>query len=40
VNAPVMDRAAAAPISRGESPYERAVREAVARERKAERSAS
>ncbi len=40
VNAPVLDRAAAAPISRGESPYERAVREAMAQERKAERSAS
>jgi crossover junction endodeoxyribonuclease RuvC len=40
VNAPVLDRAAAAPIARGESPYERAVREAMARERKAERSAS
>jgi crossover junction endodeoxyribonuclease RuvC len=39
-NAPVLDRAAAAPIARGESPYERAVREAMARERKAERSAS
>ncbi len=40
VNAPVLDRSAAAPITRGESPYERAVREAVALERKAERSAS
>ncbi len=40
VNAPVMDRAAAAPIERGESGYERAVREALARDRKAQRSAS
>ncbi len=40
VNAPVMDRAAAAPIERGETAYERAVREALARDRKAERSAS
>ena len=34
--APVMDRAAVAPIARGESSYERAVREALARDRKAE----
>ena len=33
--APVMDRAAVAPMTRGESPYERAVREALARDRKA-----
>jgi crossover junction endodeoxyribonuclease RuvC len=33
--APVMDRAAAAPITRGETPYERAVREALIRDRKA-----
>ena len=33
--APVMDRAAVAPIARGESSYERAVREALARDRKA-----
>ena len=33
--AAVMDRAAVAPITRGESPYERAVREALARDRKA-----
>jgi crossover junction endodeoxyribonuclease RuvC len=34
VNAGVLDRAAVAPIQRGETPYERAVREAVAAERK------
>jgi crossover junction endodeoxyribonuclease RuvC len=39
-NASVLDRAANAPIQRGESGYERAVREAIARDRKAERSAS
>jgi len=39
-NAAVMDRAAVAPIQRGESSYDRAVREAIARERKAQRSAS
>jgi crossover junction endodeoxyribonuclease RuvC len=39
-NAAVMDRAAVAPIQRGESSYDRAVREAIARERKAERPAS
>jgi crossover junction endodeoxyribonuclease RuvC len=33
--APVMDRAAVEPMVRGESPYERAVREALARDRKA-----
>ncbi|MBI2776036.1 MAG: crossover junction endodeoxyribonuclease RuvC [Chloroflexi bacterium] len=33
--APVMDRAAVAPIARGESSYDRAVREALARDRKA-----
>ena len=33
--APVMDRAAVEPMARGESPYDRAVREAMARERKA-----
>ena len=36
----VMDRAAVAPITRGGSPYERAVREALASERAAKRSAS
>jgi crossover junction endodeoxyribonuclease RuvC len=36
----VMDRAAVAPITRGESGYERAVREALASERAAKRSAS
>ena len=36
----VLDRAAVAPIQRGESPYDRAVREAMAAERKAERPAS
>jgi crossover junction endodeoxyribonuclease RuvC len=40
VNAGVLDRAAVAPIQRGESAYDRAVREALAAERKAERSAS
>jgi crossover junction endodeoxyribonuclease RuvC len=39
-NAGVLDRAANAPIQRGETPYERAVREAVAAERKVGRSAS
>jgi crossover junction endodeoxyribonuclease RuvC len=39
-NAGVMDRAAVQPIQRGESPFDRAVREAIAAERKAERSAS
>ena len=39
-NAGVFDRAANAPIQRGETGYERAVREAVAAERKVERSAS
>jgi crossover junction endodeoxyribonuclease RuvC len=39
-NAGVLDRAAVAPIQRGETAYERAVREALALERKAERSAS
>jgi crossover junction endodeoxyribonuclease RuvC len=39
-NAGVLDRSAVAPIQRGESGYERAVREAMAAERKAERSAS
>jgi len=33
--APVMDRAAVEPMARGETPYERAVREALARDRKA-----
>jgi crossover junction endodeoxyribonuclease RuvC len=36
----VMDRAAVAPITRGESGYERAVREALALERAAKRNAS
>ena len=36
----VLDRAAAAPITRGENSYERAVREAMASERAAKRSAS
>jgi crossover junction endodeoxyribonuclease RuvC len=40
VNAGVLDRAAVAPIQRGESPYDRAVREAIAAERKLERPAS
>jgi len=39
-SARVMDRAAVAPITRGESGYERAVREALANERAAKRSAS
>ena len=33
--APIMDRAAVEPMARGESSYDRAVREALARERKA-----
>ncbi len=36
----VLDRAAAAPITRGENSYQRAVREAMASERAAKRSAS
>jgi crossover junction endodeoxyribonuclease RuvC len=32
-HASVLDRAAVAPITRGETPYDRAVREALARER-------
>jgi hypothetical protein len=32
----VFDRAAVAPIQRGETPYDRAVREAIAAERKAD----
>ncbi len=36
VNAAVFDRAAVAPIQRGESGYERAVREAIVAERKAD----
>ena len=39
-SASVLDRASVAPIQRGESGYDRAVREALAKERKAERSAS
>jgi crossover junction endodeoxyribonuclease RuvC len=39
-NAGVLDRAANAPIERGSTPYERAVREAIAREKRAERPAS
>jgi len=40
-NAGVLDRAAVAPIERGSSPYDRAVREAIAREKRAaERPAS
>jgi crossover junction endodeoxyribonuclease RuvC len=38
--AAVLDRAAVAPITRGETGYERAVREALATERAAKRSAS
>jgi crossover junction endodeoxyribonuclease RuvC len=38
--ASVLDRAAVAPIERGESPYDRAVREALAKEKRASRSAS
>jgi crossover junction endodeoxyribonuclease RuvC len=33
--APILDRAAIAPIARGETPYERSVREALARDAKA-----
>jgi crossover junction endodeoxyribonuclease RuvC len=36
VNAAVFDRAAVAPIQRGETPYDRAVREAIVAERKAD----
>ena len=36
----VLDRAAVAPIERGESAYDRAVREALAKEKRAARSAS
>lgn len=36
VNAAVFDRAAVAPIQRGETPYDRAVREAIAADRKAD----
>ena len=39
-NAAVFDRAAVAPIERGESGYDRAVREALVREKAAERSVS
>jgi crossover junction endodeoxyribonuclease RuvC len=39
VHAGVLDRAATEPIERGETPYDRAVREAIAKERKAERPA-
>jgi crossover junction endodeoxyribonuclease RuvC len=39
-NAAVFDRAAVAPIERGESGYDRAVREALARKKAAERSVS
>jgi crossover junction endodeoxyribonuclease RuvC len=38
--AAVMDRAAIAPITRGENSYDRAVREAIAMERSAKRNAS
>ena len=40
VGSSVFDRAAVAPIERGESAYDRAVREAVAKEKRAARSAS
>ncbi len=40
LTAAVMDRAAIAPITRGESSYDRAVREALADERSAKRNAS
>ena len=36
----VLDRAAIAPIARGETPYERAVREALAGEAKAAKAAA
>jgi len=36
----VLDRAAIAPITRGETPYERAVREALAGESKAAKAAA
>jgi hypothetical protein len=38
--ATVLDRAAVAPITRSDRPYDRAVREALSRERAARRSAS
>lgn len=38
--ATVLDRAAVAPITRGDRPYDRAVREALSRERAARRTAS
>lgn len=38
--ATVLDRAAVAPITRGDRPYDRAVREALSRDRAARRSAS
>ena len=40
VGSSVLDRAAAAPIERGESAYDRAVREALAKEKRSARSAS
>ena len=40
VGSSVLDRAAVAPIERGESAYDRAVREALAKEKRAARSAS
>ncbi len=39
-DAGVLDRSAIAPIARGETPYDRAVREALARDRKAARAGS
>ena len=40
LTATVLDRAAVAPITRGDRPYDRAVREALSRDRAARRSAS
>ena len=40
VGSSVLDRAAVAPIERGESAYDRAVREALAKEKRSARSAS
>jgi crossover junction endodeoxyribonuclease RuvC len=40
VSSPTRDRAAVAPIARGESPYDRAVREALAAERRLKRTGS
>ena len=38
LGSPLLDRSAIAPLDRGESPYDRAVREALALERRSKRS--